>query len=489
VLAGMGAALALFVIFNAPRLFAVWTGRPLPFEVREALRLDPFIVGICAGLCLATSVVFGLLPAIRFSRPVIISSLKDDAGVGGAQAGRVHRFTAALQIAIAVPPLVLSAIALDLVRVTATGNLGFASDVLYAAPLKFGDGERERVGLRTRSVRDDLEQASGVASTTVADGLPLDFASRIARISLQVDSNAAPTVAFVHTTRVADGYLDTMRIPLLLGRGFAKDDRAGAEMVTVISKALADQLAPTAPGTVIGKRLIFGNDPKTRQTLTIVGVTRDVPTAQMSSARAQLLLPLAQHPSSRVFLIARSEAGEPPAKVTTALENAVRALGSDVDRTLTYANGPTYSSIVTGVWLRQNSVRDFLFRSTISGVAGSVILTLAAVGIYGVVGLMVATRTRELAVRAALGASRRGTIGMILFDVVKLVTPGIVFGLLISVAIVRLNGNNLGVQLSNAEPLAYVAGAAVALLVAMLASVAHARRAASIQPMVAMRAI
>jgi len=176
-------------------------------------------------------------------------------------------------------------------------------------------------------------------------------------------------------------------------------------------------------------------------------------------------------------------------KVTTALENAVQALGPDVDRTLTDGAGAAYSRIVTGVGLRQNSVRAFLLRSAITFGAASVILLLAALGIYGVVGLMVATRTREIAVRAAMGASRRSVMGMILFDVVKLVLPGVVFGLLISTAIVRLNGDNLGIRLSNAEPLAYVVGAAIAVLVAILASLAHARRAASVQPMVAMRSV
>src|SRR6185503_7642755 len=102
-----------------------------------------------------------------------------------------------------------------------------------------------------------------------------------------------------------------------------------------------------------------------------------------------------------------------------------------------------YSRIVTGDGLRQSSVRGFLMRSAITGAAGSVILVLAALGIYGVVGLMVATRTREIAVRAALGASRGGVVAMILFDVVKLVMPGVGFGLLIAMAIVRLNGDNL----------------------------------------------
>jgi len=302
-----------------------------------------------------------------------------------------------------------------------------------------------------------------------------------------VDKNSAPRVVFVHTTRVGDGYLDTMGIPLLVGRGFTNDDSASAEMVTVISKTLADQLEPDAPAAVIGRRLTVEAEGKPQQTLTIVGVARDFPTEQMSSQRAQLLLPLAQHPSSKVFLIARSEDGEQPMKVTTALENAVRALGPDVGRTLTYGGGAAYSTIVTGVWLRQNSVRDFLLRSAVTGGAGTVILTLAALGIYGVVGLMVATRTREIAVRAALGASPRGVMGMILFDVLKLVIPGAIVGLLIAAAIVRLNGDNLGIKLTTAEPLAYVVGAAIAVLVALLASLAHARRAASVDPIEALR--
>ena len=78
---------------------------------------------------------------------------------------------------------------------------------------------------------------------------------------------------------------------------------------------------------------------------------------------------------------------------------------------------------------------------------------------------------------------------MILFDVVKLVTPGVVVGLTVALAFVRANGDNLGIRLSNADPLAYVAGAALTLLVAILASLTHARRAASVQPMVAMRSI
>jgi predicted permease len=489
VLAGLGAVLGCVVILNAPPVVSWWSGRPLAFEIQEALRLDPSIIAFCGALCLATSLVFGLLPAARFSRPVIISSLKDDAGVGGFKAGRVHRWAAALQVAIAVPLIVLCGIALERVRATATADLGFDCDLLYAAPLKFDDVPDGEVEFRVRSARANLAKASGVASVTVADGLPLGWSGNPTRIALQRDANLAPTFVTAYVTRVGDGYLDTMGIPLLRGRGFTGDDGSGTEMVTVISKALADKLFPNVDvGEAIGQRLTFGDEEKTPQWLTIVGVTGDFPTPLMSTNREQLLLPLAQHPSPNVFLVARSAPGESPMKLTAALESAIRALGPNVGRTLTFGDRTSDAGIVTGVRLRQDSVNDFLARSAVTGGAGGVILILAALGIYGVVGLMVATRTREIAVRAALGASRRRVLSMILVDVVKLVTPGVAVGLLLSVAVGRLPVNT-GIKLSNAEPLAYVVGAAVAVLVAILASLTHARRAASVQPMVAMRSL
>jgi predicted permease len=493
VLAGLAGALGSVVLFTIPSVLPWWVGRPLPVEIQAPLRVDLSIIAICVGLCLFTSVVCGFLSAARFSRPAIISILKDDAGVGGFRVGRVHRVTAALQVAIAVPLLVMSGMALERVRATATADLGFASDLLYAAPLKLGAAASEHAGFRIRSVQDNLEKASGVASATVADGLPLDFSGHTTKVALQADANVAPTFVSVWVTGVGDGYLNTMGIPLLRGRGFTVEDAAGAEMVTVISKRLTNKLFPNAdPAEAIGKRLTFGapdDDGKTQHTLTIVGVTGDFPTSQMSTEREQLLVPLAQHPSPKVFLIARSAPGEPPMKLNAALENAVRDLGPDFKQNVTTPDGVLYSSIVTGVWLRQNSMRDFLVQSTVAGLAGGVILTLAALGIYGVVGLMVAARTREIAMRVALGASRRRVLRMILFDVVKLVTPGVAVGLVITAAFFRLNGANMGIPLSNVEPLAFVVGAAIAVLVAVLASLAPARRAASVQPMVAMRSV
>ena len=493
VLACAGGTLASIVLFNIPSLLPWLTDDPIPPQILEALRVDVPMVAICLGLCLLTSLAFGWLPAMRFSRPVILSSLKDDAGSGGGlRVGRVHRVTAALQVAIAVPLLVMSGQALDRLRATATNDLGFTSDLLYAVPLKLDGLAIVQAGFQIRKASETLAHASGVASVTVADGLPLDFRNRSTQVSLQVDASTAPRPVAVQVTRVGNEYLKTMGIPLVRGREFTVEDGAGAEPVTIVSKPLADRLVPG--GDVIGKTLMLGADPNTHQALTIVGVTADFPTAQMSATREQLLLPLAQQPgvnwdavavvddmssAAHVMLIARSAPGEPAKKLTTALEDVARELDPEFQPT----------AIVTGVGLREFSMNDFLTQSAVAAVAGGVILLLAALGIYGVVGLMVATRTREIAVRAALGATRWRVLVMIVRDVVKLVLPGTIVGVVLTIVLNRLNAENMGISLSNAEPIAYVVGPAIAVLVSVLASLTPARRAASVQPMVAMRSV
>ena len=106
VLAVVGGTLAAIVLFNMPPLASWWVGEPFPAQLEEALSVDLSMIAICAGLCLATSLLCGWLPAARFSRPVIMTVLKDDAGGGGVRAGRAHRLTSALQVAIAVPLLI-----------------------------------------------------------------------------------------------------------------------------------------------------------------------------------------------------------------------------------------------------------------------------------------------------------------------------------------------------------------------------------------------
>ena len=193
----------------------------------------------------------------------------------------------------------------------------------------------------------------------------------------------------------------------------------------------------------------------------------------MGNDREQLLGPLAQHPASRVLLIARTERDMSAAWWTAAFRRAV----ADADREL------TPGQLVLGGDLRCNAIADYVTQSALAGGGGSVALLLGGLGVYGVIGFMVATRGREIAVRMALGASRRGVIRLVLRDVLRLVLPGVAAGILpilIFRVLVRLPD---GV----AEPLIYLAAAAIVAGVALFAGLPAALRAASAAPMGAMR--
>jgi predicted permease len=419
VLATLAGSLAAALLIGVPSVFSWWVGEPIPGPFRP----DPAMIAMCAGLCLITSLTFGLMPALRFSRPSLTTALKDDVGGGRRQVGRVHRLAAAVQVGLAVPFLVFSGVLLDHVRTAANAELGFEPNGLLAAPLHLAGvaNTDEDAASLLRTAREKLAGTSGVASAGVADALPLDFRSRVLWISRLDDK----TPFGVRPTRVDDGYLRTMGIRLVRGRGFTAEDRAGANPVAMITEPVALQLFPDKDA--LGEQITFTLEDKTTKVVTIVGVAGDFVGSQMSNPRPQMLLPLAQHPVSSVFLVARSANGNGLAALAPTFREALRDLNPQFDPT----------AIVTGEKLVKESNEDILGQSALNLVGGGVALTLAALGVYGVIGFAVAMRTREIAVRIALGASQRRVLGTIVTDIVKLVAPGVIFGLLIAATVVR----------------------------------------------------
>ena len=432
----------------------------------------------CVALCFVTSLVLGTLPALRFSRPAIISALKSDSAGGGQRVGRLQRFTAAAQAGLAVPFLVICGVYLDQARVTTFADVGFTPKGLYAArlglPAIARTEEEQRLFIRT--VVENLANAPGVASVSVGDGMPLDFIYRNARVAREGDG------AFVtaHTTRVGPNYLDTIGTRLLAGRSIDANDREGSERVVLLSEPLARQLFPA--GDPIGGRVTFALGGGERKVYTVVGVTADLVSTQMGNPRPQLFLPLAQQPASTVLVIARGAPSDP--SIRGAFHNAIagglRLLpgGGDPDT--------VFRELITGESLIENSRSDILTMSAAGGVAAGVALVLATFGVYGVIAFMVATRTREIGIRVALGASRGRVLRDVLAGALTLVVPGIGVGLLLAVVWVRLVDPSW-YPLGGVEPLVYTIAAATAFLVAVLAGIPSARRAAAIQPMVAMR--
>ena len=473
-LAFIGAAISAFVLYGIPAAVAWYLGAPVPqeidFDIVNALS--------AAGLCVMVSVLFGLLPAVRFSRPNLMAAMKDDAGGGGTHTIRVHRIAAMVQIGIAVPFLVVSGVMLDRVR---TADFGFPTDGIAGARLPKPAGDEREANFAIRRVRDNLQQASGVRNVALAEGMPIDFDYRLFRAG-------GPTKGqFVtaHVTRVGENFLETVGAPLLRGRTITADDRVRTAPVAVISQPLAALLF--ADQEAIGQQIAVALEENREEQFTVIGVSADFATSQLTTERPQILLPLPEQLPSTVHLIARGAPGD-EAKLKAALEQALRELGVQA------LPGVTFPGVVIGQDLVDKSLGDLVSESLAVGFAGGLVLILAALGIVGVVGFMVATRTKEIAVRMALGATRLGVFGLMQTDIVKLVIPGVVGGLLLAAVLIRTMEDVLGTPLQlGPDPLGimevviYAGASVVAILVALLAGFPAARRATAVQPMVAMR--
>ena len=473
-LAITGAALSAFVLFGIPAIAAWYIGAPVPPEVD----FDATGAAIAGGLCLLVSVLFGLMPALRFSRPNLNAALKDEAGGGGRQTIRVHRVAAMVQVAVAIPFLVVSGVMLDRVR---TAEFGFPTEGLAAARLPVPAGDAQEAGFAIRRVRDHLQQAAGVQSVAIAAGMPIDFDYRLFRVA----STTGQQFVTAHVTHVAENFLETVGAPLLRGRTISFEDRIRTAPVAVVSEPLAALLFPgTEP---IGEQVTVTLEEGRDQQFTIVGVTADFATSQLTTERPQILLPLPEVPAGSVHLIARGAPGDEP-QLKAALEAALRELGVEA------LPGVAFPGIVTGQDMVDKSLQDLVAESTAVGVAGGLVLVLAALGIVGVVGFMVATRTREIAVRMALGSTRFRVFRLMQVDIVKLVVPGVAGGLLVAAVLIRTMENVMGTPLTLGstplglmEPVIYGGASAIAIAVALMAGFPAARRATAVQPMVAIR--
>ena len=476
VMAALGGVFASAVLFGAPVLVA-WALNIVSPAI-DIFKPDLWLVLQCVALCFVTSLVLGVLPAIRFSRPSIITALKSGSAGSGQRVGRLQRFTAAAQAGLAVPFLVICGLYLDQARTTAFADVGFAPKGLYAARLdlaSFANTDEEQ-RLFVRTVQETLAQAPGVTSVTVGDGLPLDFVYRDVRITRE----GASSFTVAHSTRVGPGYLETIGTRLVAGRSIDATDREGSPLVVVLSQPLARQLFPA--GDPLGARVSFALPGAQARTYTVIGISADLVSTQMGNPRPQLFLSLAQHPGPTVMVIARGAPSDPSmrASFTNAIAGGLRLLPGG------HKPDDLFRELMTGEGQIEISRSDILTMSAAGGVAASVALVLAALGVYGVIAFMVATRTREIGIRVALGASRSRVLRDVLGGALTLVVPGIGAGLVLSVVWVRLIDPSW-YPLGGVEPLVYTVAAGTAFFAAVLAGVPSARRAASIQPMVAMR--
>jgi putative ABC transport system permease protein len=267
---------------------------------------------------------------------------------------------------------------------------------------------------------------------------------------------------------VAPDYFHTMEIPLAHGREFTPQDRFGAEGVLMINETLAERYWPGEDP--IGKRIAFGGDP-----LSIIGVARDSKYHQLDDAGVPFVyFPVMQFFRPDMTIHVRT-VGDPES-FAGAVRHEIAALDPSLP---VFAVMPLESSIAAA------SIQQRIAGSLL-GVLGFLALVLAAVGLYGVLSYAAGQRTHEIGIRMALGAQRRDTLKLILGQGMLLAVIGLVCGLGISFAVTRLLSSVL-YGVSATDPLIFVGVVLLLGLVALGACYIPARRAARVDPLVALR--
>jgi predicted permease len=462
---------------------AVWAGRavmalgmPSQIPVPIALDLQPDlrVLLFTLGVTLVTGLVFGLAPALRASRADVVSALKTDTPamrVGG----RRFSLQGALvvgQVSLSLLLLVGAMLFLKTLRAAATIDPGFRTDNMLLLDISPRPGEEGRIDPQqvALQVRDRVAAIPGVTRVTWANNVPLGL--DMGRRGIAVDGYRArdgEDMEF-HYANVGPRYFETLEVPLVRGRGFADEDRAGAPPVVVVNQAFAKKFWGDADP--IGKRLSASGD--NGPWLEVVGVARDGKYVTISeSSRPFVYYPQLQDPDG-VTLHIRTAAD--PRSVLAAVRREVTSVAPDwmIERPRTLEEN-------VGASLLPQRIAASLLAGF-----GVVALLLAAVGLYGVVAFAVAQRTREIGIRVALGAQHDQVMKLMLRQGMVLAGIGVVIGLPLAFGAGKLISSFL-LGTGATDPVVFIAAAVALMVVTMAASYIPARRAARIEPVIALR--
>ena len=447
---------------------------PAPFPIQLDLAPDGAALAFAAVLSLGAGLLFGLVPAREALKLDLSRTLKDEGGRRGASEGRWRRIFVTAQVGASLVLLVSAGLLLRALQRAGEIETGFVAEGAY---LTFLDLETEGFGpdeggVFQDEVLDFFSREPWVEEVSLALDLPLDLSSHGTGVVpegwegtedgeyLGVDFNA-----------VSPGYFSTLRIPILAGRVFQEVDRGGSEPVAVVSRTFAERAWPGEPA--LGRRILWGTSGDTW--LTIVGVVEDTQNQLLTDAPKPFLYrPLAQYYRPDGHLVLR--AGLDETRVVQEVHQALRSL----DPTLSLSPVIRLDRY-TGVGTLPQRAAGMLATGL-----GLLALLLSGMGVYGVMAHSVTSRTREMGIRAALGAEPGRVLRSIFLGAFRLALPGLVGGVFLSFGVaVLLRGLLLGV--SPLDPVALF-GVSLAMGGMVLAgTLIPARRAARIHPAEALR--
>jgi putative ABC transport system permease protein len=479
-LAVAGAAAGLAVAWAGLQI--VITLRPATLPRIDETTLDGSVLGFTAVLAIVTGILFGLLPALQLSRPDVTGVLKDGgrSGTAGRSRQLARRVLVVLQLASSV---VLALAAGLLIRSLIELNridLGFNPGNVLTAQVQVPATDYPQpadVVRFHRQVTERITQIPGVRAAGSARVLPL--ARSIGDWSIKIEGR--PYVPEENPNgdyqAVTPGYFEAMSLTLIRGRFLTGADREGTQPVVVINETMASRYWPGEDA--IGRQFHMGTDDK--PWLTIVGIVGNVRhNAVVEEGRAEMYLAHPQLPehiggAPRGMTLVVKTDGHPLA-IAGALRDAVRA----IDRNLPVSDIRTMDDVAASA-LAQPRFVTFLL-----ALFAATALTLAAIGIYGTISLLVSERTQEMGIRLALGADRPTILKLVLGQGMILTAIGLSAGLAGAVILTRtLSGLVYGV--GTLDPFTFIAVPVMLAVVALLACVIPARRAASVDPITTLR--
>ncbi|HYE85712.1 MAG TPA: ABC transporter permease, partial [Vicinamibacterales bacterium] len=475
----MGETIALGMLGSVVGLALAWallrifvSLAPVNFPRLAAITLDTGVLGFSLLVAVGSGLIAGLAPAIHLMR----SDLNTVIRAGGSRSATAGSARAASRL------LVLTEVALALALVTTAGlmvksllrlqsqDLGITHDPV----LTFGVGVPQFVANGNDAVRrfqlDFLQKVHALPGVTHASAISLlPIASTgnngpVRRIDQSGDNDGVPVTEF---RIVMDRYFETMGMKMLAGRPIDERDRAGAPLVAVINEALAGRLFPNRdPHAVIGQQIrIFGNTGPTNE---IVGVAGNIRSRRVDAPPdPEVYVSFDQNPAPSMSFTVRAT-GDP-----AMLANQIRAAMAQLTPHVALSNMRTFDEVVA------NSTRTSGMLSWLSVLFGVLAAALAILGIYSVMSYTVAQRERELAIRAAVGATRSTLLSMVLREGLVLSATGIVAGVILALASSGLL-RSLLYDVSGRDPMVFAMSAIGLTGVAMAGYLIPAARASRV---------
>jgi predicted permease len=447
---------------------------PTDIPINFGLQLDVTTIAYAASASVLTGLFFGLVPAVQASRTDTFNAIKEEAGRGGSGGRSGQRLRHALvvaQVAVCLVLLVGATLFVRSLQAAQHIDPGFEADGLMVASVDLvPNGYTPDTGRQFhRRLLEAVSALPGVESSALGRQVPLGLGGT-SSMGISIDGyvpQADEEIVIVYNI-VGPRYFETMRIPLAGGREFAATDVRESAPVLIVNETMAARYWSNR--AAVGGRVRIG-----KEDYTVVGVARDIKYGQLNEAPVPYMyLATDQNFTSNAVLHVRSAA--PAAALLASIREVVRTL----DPNLPLFDARTMQENMRTAVFAQRMAANLL------GIMGILAVILAAVGLYGVIAYAVSQRTQELGIRLALGAAPRDLLRMVLWQGLLVTSIGLAIGLALALAATGFMRSLLpGIQ--PRDPLTFVAVPLALLAIAMLAAVIPARRAGSVDPVVALR--